>query len=250
MPYPGLWWLDILFGLCRQVHVLVSLFFTLMQPLCSVSCRGRSCAGTLYKAHRLLFSSSGERLVSELEVWSQIPADPNCCWGKCNISACWEPCLGCCPHSWCCTAHVHCPHTPPIKIQLNRKHFLEAFEIKTVLNFGWFSAFFSSSVHLILRYFINLCVFTYGAKLKEKIPQLLFHFGLFLRLKNHSSMSFQWNNFEIKIVKDQVVIKFSCSFFLFWLKSLNWSCWLVEWEGWEPHTLRHWIWDYTKWKLN
>lgn len=35
------------------------------------------------------------------------------------------------------------PHTPSIKVQLNRKHCVEAFKVKTVLNFGCFSAFFS-----------------------------------------------------------------------------------------------------------
>lgn len=59
---------------------------------------------------------------------------------------------------------LHTYVAPPrssAKIQLKRKHFLEAFEVKTLLNFGCSSAFLSSSVHLILLYRINLCVCLY-----------------------------------------------------------------------------------------
>lgn len=188
-----------------------------MQLLCSVSCRGKSCAGTLCKAYRLLFSSYGERLVSELEVWSQISPDPNCFWGKCNIWPCWKHHLDCWPHSWCFAAHIHCPPHSSAKIQLKRKYFLEAFEVKTLLNFGCSSAFLSSSVHLILLYRINLCVCLYMEQSWKRNSHSCFLLWTVFKMKNHSSLSFQWNNIEIKIVRDQVVIKISCWFFLFWL---------------------------------
>lgn len=60
---------------------------------------------------------------------------------------------------------------------------------------------------------MSLCVCIWS-KAEGEIPAFAFHFGMFLRLKNHSSLSFQCNNFEVKkkIVRDQVVIKSSCSF--------------------------------------
>lgn len=66
-----------------------------------------------------------------------------------------------------CT-HTLPPTFPPIKIQLKRKYFLEAFQVKIVLNFGCSSAF-GSFVHLILPYCINLCIYIWS-KAEREIP--------------------------------------------------------------------------------
>lgn len=44
---------------------------------------------------------------------------------------------------------------------------------------------------------MSLCVCIWS-KAEGEIPAFAFHFGMFLRLKNHSSLSFQCNNFEVK----------------------------------------------------